>query len=73
MNAVARTTQRSVWAALGSEGPGGSSWGDTEAVGIDIPDGIRIPDRMSTGVDAGASPFGYLLDADGDLHAPDSN
>jgi hypothetical protein len=54
MNAVGRTTQRSVCRALGSEGPGGSSWRETEAVGIDIPDGIRIPLRMSSGFGAAA-------------------
>src|ERR1700716_851120 len=54
MNAVGRTTQRSVCRADGSEGPGGSSWRETEAVGIDIPKGIRIPLRMSSWLGAGA-------------------
>jgi hypothetical protein len=54
MNAVGRTTQRSVCTALGSEGPGGSSLRGTVVVDIDIPDGIRIPVRMSSRVDAGA-------------------
>src|ERR1700704_517762 len=54
MNAVGRTTQRSVCTADGSEGPGGSSWRETEAVGIDIPKGIRIPLRMSSWLGAGA-------------------
>jgi len=63
MNAVGRTTHRSVCTALGSEGPGGSSVRETVVVGIDIPNGIRIPIGMSSRVDASA--LGAQLARDG--------
>src|SRR2546423_7673537 len=71
MKAVGRTTQRSVCAALGSDGPGGRSLRETVVVGIDIPDGIRIPLRMSSQVDASALGAQLARD-DGDERGPEA-